>query len=672
MSKPASTVSAAEISRLAGVTRATVSNWRRRHADFPKAIAGSEARPEFDLHQVQAWLTKHGVEAEESPTTELRTLVRSQATADEVAQLMRSLRRSGGEWLSKGIGSGKTFAFVAEALRTMELATAADGARAAVDVLAERALEAAPVTGLYITPAPVAELMAALLDSPGALDARSVLDPACGSGSLLLAAAGAGAVDLYGQDVQAVQTERTRLAVEAATDLEPTVHTGDSLTADAFADLEVDAVLCNPPYGQRDWGADELAFDTRWEYGVPPRGESELAWVQHALAHLRPGGTAVLLLPPAVASRGSGRRIRAALLRAGALRAAIGLPPGVAQPWHVGLQMWLLRRPEPGVPVPDTVLFMDTTGLSKRTDDDDSVDWAVVTGMAEKAWRGFDGGSPDSPAMPGVAIAVRVVDVLDEEVDLTPARYVRSSLDSGTISDQVDDAKTQLTDAVSELATATDALGEWSVMAAKPWRSVTIADLANRGPLQWFRACPSSPDPIPDPLDPRRVLTARDIATGVPASGTLGAATPAEIVEIEAGDVLISAVRSDRSGGRRARVAGPEDVGGVRGAHVHLLRTDPDRFDAWFLAGVVTGTENGAATRTSTARFDLTRLRIPLLALPEQQRYGAAFRRLYLLRMAARRADEAAEQVADLVMTGLTAGVLTPDDSDVRNQLDTK
>ena len=40
-------VTAAEISRLAGVTRATVSNWRRRHADFPAPVGGTEASPDL-------------------------------------------------------------------------------------------------------------------------------------------------------------------------------------------------------------------------------------------------------------------------------------------------------------------------------------------------------------------------------------------------------------------------------------------------------------------------------------------------------------------------------------------------------------------------------------------------------------------------------------------------
>ncbi|MZE77930.1 N-6 DNA methylase, partial [Streptomyces sp. SID5475] len=70
----------------------------------------------------------------------------------------------------------------------------------------------------------------------------------------------------------------------------------DSLREDGPAFRgEADVVLCNPPFNERDWGHAELATDPRWVYGHPPRTEPELAWVQHALACLRPGGTAVLL-----------------------------------------------------------------------------------------------------------------------------------------------------------------------------------------------------------------------------------------------------------------------------------------------------------------------------------------------------------------------------------------
>ncbi|MEV6098973.1 N-6 DNA methylase [Nocardia sp. NPDC051981] len=657
MPKPVSTVSAAEISRLAGVTRATVSNWRRRHADFPKSIAGTEARPEFDLHEVQQWLADHRLGSETSAVNELRAFARARTTPDAAMRVLEALSPTGAGWAAPDL----TEDFADEAVDIFERAADTEGARTAIDILGERALEDTTATGLYVTPPRVAELLAALANSPGTGAAHVVLDPACGSGSVLLAAAQAGASELYGQDALPVQVQRTRLLLEAEASARLVVRAGDSLTADAFPDLRADAVLCNPPYGQRDWGSTELAFDPRWDYGLPPRAESELAWVQHALAHLRPEGTAVLLLPPAVATRGSGRKIRANLVRTGALRAVIGLAPGAAQPWHVGLQIWILRRPQPGAPVPDSVLFIDTTGLPSSTDGEDRALGDAVL----KAWRAFDGPRPEDATESGLAVPVRLVDVLTEEVDLTPARYMRSSLDADTVSDEVEEAIRRLDSAASELSSVTGDLGGWSASPGKSWRYMTIADLSNHGQLEWIRSEPPSAEPaVLD--DQRRILTAPDIATGVPASGTAASSAPATNIDVEIGDVLIPTVRSDRTGGRSARVATAEDAGSIRGPHIHTLRVDPDRLDPWFLAGFLTGAENVSATRTSTVRFDPSRLRIPVLGLAEQQRYGEMFRLLFLLRTAARRATYATENVAELVTTGLTAGALLPERAEDR------
>ena len=57
--KPAE-VTAAEIARLAGVGRAAVSNWRRRHADFPRPVGGTDTSPAFSLAAVQDWLRGQG------------------------------------------------------------------------------------------------------------------------------------------------------------------------------------------------------------------------------------------------------------------------------------------------------------------------------------------------------------------------------------------------------------------------------------------------------------------------------------------------------------------------------------------------------------------------------------------------------------------------------------
>lgn len=64
-------VTAAEIARIAGVGPAAVSNWRRRHPDFPSPMAGTAASPQFSLDEVAAWLREHGRVVTVSPLGEL-------------------------------------------------------------------------------------------------------------------------------------------------------------------------------------------------------------------------------------------------------------------------------------------------------------------------------------------------------------------------------------------------------------------------------------------------------------------------------------------------------------------------------------------------------------------------------------------------------------------------
>ncbi|MEU3117339.1 MULTISPECIES: N-6 DNA methylase [Micromonospora] len=102
--------------------------------------------------------------------------------------------------------------------------------------------------------------------------------------------------------------------------------------------------------------------------GFSPRTEPELAWVQHALAHLSPGGTAVVLMPPAAASRPAGRRVRAELIRRGALRAVVALPAGLMPPTAIGLHIWVLMQPDAHLPPTGGLLVVDTTAaLPERT-----------------------------------------------------------------------------------------------------------------------------------------------------------------------------------------------------------------------------------------------------------------------------------------------------------------
>ncbi|MFB6875122.1 N-6 DNA methylase [Streptomyces sp. NPDC056323] len=712
MPQPSTQVTAAEISRIAGVTRATVSNWRRRHDDFPAPAGGTESSPLYDLPAVSAWLDARGHTAAVSPLEELRTSLRlhSQGTGAAARLLplvLATARRTSheltvlSEWpdadlaahangavstLAETVPGAEASRFSAgdaPALRALVRCVRDEGGEAALGVLAERELEDSATSGTYRTPGPLADLVARLV--PGGPPSR-VLDPACGSGTLLTAAARRGATELYGQDTVPVQARRSAVALMlTAPDATVTVHTGDSLRTDAFGGLAVDAVLCNPPYGDRDWGHDELAYDPRWAYGVPARAESELAWIQHALAHLVPGGHAVLVLPPATASRASGRRVRMELVRSGALRAVIALPAGAAPPLHVGLQIWVLQRPEPSGPERRSVLFVDTSeepdtvragGTTEagsrggtRGGSRVSLDWTALTNRVLTSWEAFTDAPDEFTDEPGIARAVPVVDLIGDLIDLSPARHVRASrtdIEPAELAREADDSRLRLVATADSLSRAAGHIG-WQAAgpAAREWRTATASDLARGGALTLLRTAPDAKEPK-EPQDAlsvptaTAVLTGEDIARGTGPTGDPSGLRPDATPVIAAGDVLVRSLAG--GSGPMVRVAGKSDEGALLGRQVHLFRPDPARLDPWFLAGFLGAEENlaGASTGSTVLHVSPGRLRVPLLPLEEQRRYGEAFHRVHELRAEALRATELAEQTARLLTGGLTGGGLVP------------
>ncbi|MFB7605350.1 N-6 DNA methylase [Streptomyces gardneri] len=713
MPQPSAQVTAAEISRIAGVTRATVSNWRRRHDDFPSPSGGTESSPLYDLETIRTWLAARGHASAANPTEELRTTLRlhahrsggaadllplvpaaSRLTPDALTALgtlpsaeLAAYTRKAVAALADTVPGADAVRFTAadaDVLRALLLCVRDEGGEAALGVLAERELEDSAASGTYQTPQPLADLAARLLPDT----ASRVLDPACGSGTLLAAAARRGAQNLYGQDTLPVQARRSAVTLMlTAPEASVTIRTGDSLRADAFPDLITDAVLCNPPYGDRDWGHDELAYDPRWAYGVPARAESELAWVQHTLAHLVPGGHAVLVLPPATASRASGRRIRAELVRSGALRAVVALPAGAAAPLHIGLQIWVLQRPEPGGGERKSVLFVDTAeaaaasamttdptgggnsaGHSRTRGTRPPLDWTDLAARVLTSWEAYLG-APDAFAdEPGAARAVPVVALLDDVVDLTPARQVRASradVDPMELAGQADDTRRGLVQAAASLGRAADRT-EWHAAGSsvREWRTATASDLARGGALTLLRTAPDTKDSRDSvgagATATGSVLTGMDIARGTAPSGDPADLRTDAAPIVATGDVLVRAVAG--GSGPMARVADPTDAGALLGHQVHLFRPDPTRLDSWFLAGFLETEENIAGASTGSTIVNITpgRLRVPLLPLEEQRRYGEAFRRVHELRAEALRAARLAEETARLLTGGLTGGALLP------------
>ncbi|WP_405992826.1 N-6 DNA methylase [Streptomyces sp. NBC_00986] len=765
MQDNATEVTAAGIARLAGVGRAAVSNWRRRHADFPKPVGGTETSPAFALAEIESWLRKQGKLAEvplrervwqqvvghpEGPVTALvyagcaLLLIHERPTvwldvsagSDERMAAMlpgaleqvivprfgvvcgRGVHRGREGSAAAAVNTPNTHAApntpnavnapadsttppapvnTAPPVNTARVANSAPavhtspavhtppaanlaptpspipavhtptgpqllpsalllrgtaelaaelGARQTFEFLLGRHLDANP-RQYTLTPTELARLMAELAEVAG--PAGTALDPACGTGALLRAVTPRPGQELYAQDDAPDLAALTalRLALHAQVTVRAT--TGDTLRADAYPALRADVVLCHPPFNERNWGHDELAYDPRWEYGFPARNESELAWVQHALARLKDGGTAVLLMPPAAASRRSGRRIRADLLRRGALKAVVALPIGAAPPYNIPLHLWVLRRPERAAGQPE-VLLVDTGRFA--TEGRGGPDWQAVRGAVLDAWKMFDrAGRPADE--PGLARSVPVIELLDDDVDLAPARHLPPAT-AAEGADELTAVRERLGETLRLTADLTPPPVEHSTGAERPtrWPLTTIGELARGGALVMRTGGNGGHARVP-------VLTDHDVLAGTAPSGLLPESDEVAVLT-EPGDVVVPVL----GGGSMARVIDDTTAGAALGRSLVLLRPDPGALDPWFLAGFLRGTANNrqASSYASTAtRLDVRRLQLPRLPLDEQRRYGARFRALEDFERALRQAGRLGEQLVRGMYDGLTDGTVTPE-----------
>jgi type I restriction enzyme M protein len=296
--------------------------------------------------------------------------------------------------------------------------------------------------GDYYTPRSISRLMAGLA-APRA--GERVLDPACGSGGLLVEAARfalsraseSGSLHLHGRDVNAEVREVAAMNL-ALNSLRGDLAMGpvDSLRT-RVTGLGCEVVLANPPFNMTDWGFDELRADSRWIFGTPPKGQANFAWLQHILSELSARGRAVALLADGAAKglRVGEREIRQRLVDEDVIAGIVALPPGLFPHTRISACLWLLSKDKGAHPAwgrhprQSEVLFVDARSSRQRAGrasgrlSDDEVGRIYRT---VAAWRGDDTvGEVDAFVdEAGWCRSVHHDEIADSGYDLTPARYV--------------------------------------------------------------------------------------------------------------------------------------------------------------------------------------------------------------------------------------------------------
>ncbi len=200
---------------------------------------------------------------------------------------------------------------------------------------------------------------------------ESVLDFACGSGSLLLNVrkrmGPQGIGKIYGQEknITTYNLARMNMLLHGVKDTEFEIYHGDTLTNewDILRELNpakkpsFDAIVANPPFSYRWEPTDALGDDVRFKnHGLAPKSAADFAFLLHGFHYLKDEGVMAIILPHGVLFRGGAEeRIRQKLLKDGHIDTVIGLPANLFYSTGIPVCILVLKKCKK----PDDVLFIN-------------------------------------------------------------------------------------------------------------------------------------------------------------------------------------------------------------------------------------------------------------------------------------------------------------------------
>lgn len=232
--------------------------------------------------------------------------------------------------------------------------------------------------GEFYTPQQMSDILSAIvtLDSQApetGLKTRleSVLDFACGSGSLLLNVRKRmgphGIGKIYGQEknITTYNLARMNMLLHGVKDTEFEIYHGDTLSNDWDILRELnpakkstfDAIVANPPFSYRWDPTEAIADDVRFKnHGMAPKSAADFAFLLHGFHFLKDEGVMAIILPHGVLFRGGAEeRIRTKLLKDGHIDTVIGLPSNLFYSTGIPVCILVLKKCKQ----PDDVLFIN-------------------------------------------------------------------------------------------------------------------------------------------------------------------------------------------------------------------------------------------------------------------------------------------------------------------------
>lgn len=210
------------------------------------------------------------------------------------------------------------------------------------------AMEGGQKGGEFYTPKSVVELLVEILEP---YEGR-IFDPFCGSGGMFVQShkflqnhgGNTDQISIYGQEIKESTWRICKMNLYLR-GLDGNIKLGDSIRDDQHQGLDADYVITNPPFNMEEWGRSAVADgDPRFEYGMPPEGNGNFAFIQHMLHHTAEGGLVGTVMANGSLSSDEEEGVRESIIESDLLDAVVALPNRLFYTTEIPVALLILSK----------------------------------------------------------------------------------------------------------------------------------------------------------------------------------------------------------------------------------------------------------------------------------------------------------------------------------------